>query len=378
MSKLLASLDAAIARTTDAATRGELEARKAGYLARLGQFDEAQTLVGQLRAQFGGGQSPRVSIWIMLAEGLLHTFREMSDEGADRIMRANVLAGASRDRQLIAFTSAWRAHTQSERSEFRGMVRSLDDAFANSDSEDHEVLGRLYMTLANARMSIGDRDLANELYMYSRHHALECGDQATIDAILYNKPAFSLAWIRACHCLGESNDDLLRQLRRELVSAKTYQQMVGVSALNNFVHLWEARLLGLTGEFEAAVQALREVRSMQPFARYNFHESLVDLEIGLCLVRLGKPDAAAAQVAAAIGADLGELHADEKLVAAWVRLKILEAMPAMGDLRAAEAAFEAARQEFVASCRGLRLALDGLGSHPHIVKPTVIQPKAVQ
>jgi tetratricopeptide (TPR) repeat protein len=377
MSKLLASLDEAIARSTDEASRGELQARKAGYLARLGSFDEAQKLVGELKAQFRAGQSPRVSIWIMLAEGLLHTFRDMSDEGADRIMRANVLAGAARDRHLIAATSAWRAHMQSERSEFRGMVRSLDDAFANSDSDDHEVLARLYMTLANARMSIGDRNVANELFMYSRHHALECGDQATIDAIMYNKAAFSLAWLRACHCLGESNDELLRQLRRELVSAKTYQNLVGVSALSNFVHLWEARLLGLSGEFEAAVEALRAVRSMQPFARYNFHESLVDLEIGLCLVKQGKLDAAAAQVATAIGADLSGLHDDEKLVAAWVRSKILEAMPEMGDLRAAQTAFEAAKEGFVASCKELRHSLEALGTHAHIVKPTVIQPKAL-
>ncbi len=375
MSKLLATLDADIARCVDEASRGELLARKAGYLARLGSFEDAQALISQLRTQFGGGQSPRVSIWIMLAEGLLHTFRAMSDEGADRIMRASILAGASRDRRLIAATSAWRAHTQSERSEFKGMVRSLNDAFANADSEDHEVLARLYMTLANARMSIGDRIAANELFMYSRHHALECGDQATIDALMYNKAAFALAWLRARNCIGEGNPELLRQLRLELASAKTYQQMVGVLALNNFVFLWEARLLLLAREFDAAVAALRAVRSMHPFAHYNFHESLVDLEIGYCLAQQGHLALAAAQVSSALAADLSGLHDDDKLVAAWTRLKILEAIPALGDVKAATASFEAVRDEFVASCEELRLALNDLGLHAHIAKPTVVHPK---
>lgn len=376
MSKLLASLDTEIARATDDTSRGELLARKAGYLSRIGSFDEAKALIADLRGRFGDGRSPRVSIWIMLAEGLLHTFREMSDEGADRIMRAHALARVTRDRGLIAATSAWRAFTQSERSEFKGMARSLDDAFTNADSDDHEVLARLYMILGNARMSIGDRAAANELYMYSRHHAVECGDQATIDALIYNKAAFALAWLRARMCFGESDIEQLRQLRMELVSAKTYQQLVGVSALSNFVYLWEARLFVLTEEFEAAVRALQAVRSMQPFARYNYDVSLVDLEIGYCRVRLNQLELAASEVPAALEADLAALHDDDKLVAAWTRTKIIQALPLLGDVKAAEAALEAVRNEFVSGCGDLRKAVDGVADHPHIVRPQVVHPKA--
>jgi tetratricopeptide (TPR) repeat protein len=371
MSKLLSGLDAEIAKTTDEVRRGELIAKKAGYLARLGSFDDAQALIQQLRAQYGQGQSPRVSIWLMLAEGLFHTFREMSDEGADRIMRANVLASATRDRALIAATSAWRAFTQSERSEFRGMVRSLDNAFANSDSGDHEVLARLYMILANARMSIGDRSEAYDFYMYSRHHALECGDQATIDALIYNKAAFSLAWLRARKALGEEDPDHLRQLRVELNSAKTYQQLVGVSAFSNFVYLWEARLLLLGDEFATAVEALQRVRSMQPFAKYNFHESLVDLEVGYCLVRMNRLSEAEQRVRPAMESDLSELHDDDRLFAAWLRWKLTEAIPDLGEVSSSINALDSAKEEFRGGCDELRAALASLGGHEHIVKPSV-------
>lgn len=371
MSKLLSGLDAEIAKTTDEVKRGELVARKAGYLARLGSFDEAQALLQQLRAQFGQGQSPRVSIWLMLAEGLLHTFREMSDEGADRIMRAHALAGATRDRALIAATSAWRAFTQSERSEFKGMVRSLDTAFANSSSDDHEVLARLYMILANARMSIGERAEAHDLYMYSRHHALECGDQATIDALIYNKAAFMLAWLRARKALGDEDSELLRQLRVELNSAKTYQQMVGVSAFSNFVYLWEARLLLLGDEFPAAIQAFERVRLMQPFAKYNFHQSLVDLEIGYCLLRMNRLAEAEERARPALASDLSGLHDDDKLFAAWIRWKLTEAIPSLGEPPIRMNALHAARNEFLAGCDELRAALSLLGAHEHIAKPSV-------
>lgn len=258
------------------------------------------------------------------------------------------------------------------------MVRSLNDAFANSESEDHEVLARLYMTLANARMSVGDRVVANELYMYCRHHALECGDQATIDALMYNKAAFALAWLRARNCTDQCSPELLRQLRLELASAKTYQQMVGVQALNNFVFLWEARLLLLAKEFDSAIAALRSVRSMHPFAHYNFHESLIDLEIGYCLVQQGHLELAATQASSALGVDLNGLHDDDKLVAAWARLKIIEAVPASGDVKSATAILKAVSEEFEAGCNDLRVALDGLGSHEHITKPTVSHPKVVQ
>jgi tetratricopeptide (TPR) repeat protein len=256
------------------------------------------------------------------------------------------------------------------------MARSLDHAFANATSTDHEVLARLYMILANARMSVGDRAAANELYMLSRHHAIECGDQAAIDAVIYNKAAFALAWLRAQVCFGRSDQEQLRQLRVELASAKTYQQLVGVAAFSNFVFLWEARLLVASGDHSSAIPALKAVRSMQPFAKYNFHESLVDLEIAYCYACLGNRELACEAARDAVRADLAQLHDDDKLVAAWLRCKLIEAEPDLGDITAARTLLAQAGQEFDAGCKELREALDGLGTHPHIVRPTVVQPRS--
>jgi tetratricopeptide (TPR) repeat protein len=177
-------------------------------------------------------------------------------------------------------------------------------------------------------------------------------------------------------CFGEANVEHLRTLRLELTSAKAYQQMVGVSALANFVHLWMARLLLICSEFEAAVPALRAVRSMQPFARYNYNVSLIDLEIGFCLLRLGKLEAALAEVQSALQVDLGKLHDDDRLVAAWIRNELLEALPQMGDSAKARVELESERNAFEAGCTGLREVLDGLAPQPHILRPTIVLPRA--
>ena len=189
MSQYLDRLESRLAAETDIARRAELEAQRAAYIARVGAFAEARETVSRIREQFGRGQSGRVAVRVMLAEGLIQAFERYSAEGLDRVMRAQALATAMRYGDLTALTSAWRAHCQSERSEFAGMSRSLRTALDVVDDNDHDSLARIAMTLANAFASCGEGPAANAWYSTCRHHALEAGDRATIEAMLYNKAA---------------------------------------------------------------------------------------------------------------------------------------------------------------------------------------------
>ena len=56
--------------------------------------------------------------------------------------------------------------------------------------------------------------------MRARQHALNDGDQASIEALLYNKAAFRLAWLRAQRCFGELQKVELDRLRVELATAR--------------------------------------------------------------------------------------------------------------------------------------------------------------
>lgn len=323
MPDLLSRIDAALAIEGVPAKRGELLARRACYLARLGKFDDARRIIGELRSGFPATSSPRVSIWTMAVEGIICTFEDLSEEGHDRIMRAQTLAAAVRDRTLIAWTSAWRAHLQSERSDFSGMARSLEATLSACANDEHDALARASMVLANAYSSCGVVELATRWYASSRHHALEIGDQATIDALIYNKAAFTVGWLRAEACFSSLDQAAIAHTAGQIASARNYQSLIGIRAVNNFAELWQARLSLLQADYQSAISGLSEVRHKEPFAVYNFDQALIDIELAYCHYKMGHL-ASASGLAPHRKVDLTGLHRDEQLVAAWLREQMAE------------------------------------------------------
>lgn len=326
MSQLLRRIDIELAVEHLPSKRGELLARRACYLARLGQFIESRELIEHTRNAFPTDSHPRVSIWVMLAEGVLYTFQDLSAQGRDRVMRAQVLATATRDRTLIAWTSAWHAHLLSECSDFAGMGRALEMAFRACSDDEHEAIARAGMVLANAYSTCGDRGRANHWYGAVRHHALEAGDQATIDALIYNKAAFAMAWLRTEACFFPVDELELKHIAGEISSARNYQDLIGIRAVNNFVDLWQSRLALLRGEFVNAISGLSTVREKGPFAAYNFDQAIIDLEIAYCHFKLGNTEQAL-ELAASLHADLRRLHRDEQVVAAWLLSQLADIVP---------------------------------------------------
>jgi hypothetical protein len=141
--------------------------------------------------------------------------------------------------------------------------------------------------------------------MASRDHALAAGDQATVEALIYNRAAFALAWLRAQTCIGPVDELALDRVGREIASAKNYQVLTGVVAFADFTRLWQARVELLRGHFQAAID--------------SFDRSLVDLEVAYCLARLGRIEEAIARCASTSSFDVAGLHEDEQLVIAWLR-----------------------------------------------------------
>jgi tetratricopeptide (TPR) repeat protein len=376
MSELLRRIDAALASTSDEEQVARLLARRACYLARTGSFEDARELVQKIRVTHGVGKWPTVSVWIMVAEGLIHTFSEFSAQGADRLMRAQALAIAMRDRSLIAITSAWRAHWQFEQSDFRGMALSARTALDNAEDTDHEASARVYMVLANALSSCGEAQRARSAYALTRHHALEAGDQATIDALLYNKPSFALAWIRAQRCFGPIDDTSLDLLAKEVASSKTYQHIAGMEALSNFVFLSEARLKILRGEYGEAIGALESVRDKSPFADHHFSQALIDLEVAYCLLEEGGDvELAVARARSAEGADLSRLHLDEQLVAAWIRAKLSTRDMRFGDSGSATDELARLQREYLLSIEEMRRCLSSFDlAPPNFAQTTSLPP----
>lgn len=372
MSQLIDRLEKARQETNDPVIKAELLARCGCYLARIGCFDETKQIVAELRRDFGGGISARISTWIMLLEGVLHIFENISPAALDRINRAQFLALAIKDRVLSAVTSAWKAHIEFETSDFTSMVRSLGLAIENATDDNHDAHARLSMVLADSFFLCGDRLRAQQWFMRSRSHALDAGDQATIEALLYNRAAFGMAWLRAQSCLAATDRDELALTRLEIASARNFQDMTRITALSHLIRLCEARLLLLEGSYGKAIDELRTVRDLGPFAKYNFDRHLVDLELVYCLFRTTKYDDALALFDPIRENVFENLDVDERLVAAWLRKELSYADDRFGNAHQTHQQFVKLRQEFELSRKSLHEALMIFGDPAPLV-PMVVE-----
>lgn len=326
MSQLVDRLRHELDRLEDPLERAEVIARLACALARMGRFDDARQAIVELRHHFGRGESGRATVWIMLAEGLVHHYEELDPAAMDRITRAQLLGSAMNYSKVVALASAWRAHIEFEHSDFPAMIRSLELVIKTIAIDEYDAQTRLSMVLANAFMICGESKLAQVWFTKGRDCALRNGDQASIEALLYNRAAFSLAWLRALNCVVSVDHADLVRVRSEVASAKNLQDLTGISALSSHVRLVEARLLLLEGRYEEAISSLNAVRIASPFASHNFNQSYVDLEIDYCRTALGRGDRESlAQRGDALLA-FDKLDIDERLVAAWMLREMAGAM----------------------------------------------------
>lgn len=336
MSVLLDRLQAQLSTTEGADDRAVVSARIAGYMARIGRFEDAGSLIGELRGKFSDGRSGRASAWIMWAESLLHYYSDLNPRALDRVARSQLLAIALRDSQLVALSSAWKAHMEFETSRFGAMAESLKIAFKHVTSDNHSANTRMCMVVADALLTSGDFANGQRWFMHGRDSALIEGDQASIEALVYNRAAFRLAWLRAQRCFGEVLPADTSTLRQEIQSAKNLQNLTQVRALTEIVKLCEARAATLDGLFDVAVKQMSEIRlATGTFAAYNFSDALVSLEIAYCQTRLGEIEDATSIVSRLEGVEFEELDKDEQLVAAWMRREMAATDGRLGQLHRA-------------------------------------------
>jgi len=325
MSELLHRLRRELVTLTDPVARAEIVARIAGVLARSGKFDDARHAINAIKEHFGRGESGRVTVWKMIAEGLVFHYENLSPAALDRMSGALVLGRAMNYPAAIALASAWKAHIEFERSDFAKMAESLAASLQSVEAADHDTQTRISIVLANAFMICGDRVQMQTWFLRGRNHAIKHGDRASVEALQYNKAAFATAWARISSCVAPLEADGLLVLRGEVNSARNLQELSGIAALYGHIQLIHARLLVLEKKYELAVEALNVVRITEPFAQHNFHQSFIDLEIQFCTVMLGGTDFSMASRYSDLLREFAGLDIDERIVASWMLARIAEA-----------------------------------------------------
>jgi tetratricopeptide (TPR) repeat protein len=362
-SKLLARLDAAIARSVHAEHQGCLRAARAGYLARQGHFEEARSEIREVHALFHARPHPAVSASLAIAEGLL-AFHEGEDSGArDKFKRAQALSAATGLPQLQAQACAWLAHIDYVALEFSAMVAHAQEALALADADQHGARARVCLVVANALCFASRLDLAQPWYARARDHANAEGDDATLSALNTNMASQLCDHALRASLFGGAVNDAARRALASANSAESFEHWVGTASLTAWVPILRAVALSVAGQPQEALvlyKAHLHEAEQQGLARLA---STYLADMAWCEWRVGDSEAARQHARAAVDSMASTAYTDD-LAVAHARLALVfralgdEAVAAAHDLqsRTLWAKHQAVQREVVALLGGLTAA----------------------
>ena len=319
MTPLLTRIEQELAVCTNPLHEAELLAERACYFARTGNFADAKAIAAALRHSYGDGRSVSISIWIMLIEGLVLFFDSDVHNSRDRIYRAHAISKSAGLSRLRALTGVWLAHMEFEGARYNAMAQIVIDTIDVIDLNAHDSQSRLGIVLGDAFLYAGDRRQSQFWYERARWHATEIGDQATVGALMYNRPAFALSLHRASLCAGIVPSDALQLkfIKLELESATSFQLGTGVRALTYLVELCEARVATLEGRFQVASNLFADLRERAKTAHNSADRVSVEIDLAWCLAKTGRFDETNKIVSTIIPADIERLDIDDRLIAVW-------------------------------------------------------------
>jgi tetratricopeptide (TPR) repeat protein len=357
VSELLRRLDRLLQEESNPVARAELKARRAAYLGRIGSFDEARGLIAELRkvSQLPGYE--RIGVWAILCEGILEYFNSLNLNSFDRIMRAQRLSVALGDAVLIPVTSAWLTFAESERGRFEEMSEAAALALRSARTDDHESLARVSATLTYVFLTAGDRESSQFWFEKAHQHAVTAGDQATIEALMYNRASFGLACCRVNACYGKLDSAEISAVKLWIQTAKSFHALIGLKSLGALNDLSLARLHMVEGNFADALEALNDLEGRGPFAEKAFGGDVLNLERSFCLAWLGQLDEAKSAYSKIADIEMGALDEDDRLIVASMQVYLAKTLPSLGDEQSAITRFEARLSEYDSFRNRLRTLL---------------------
>lgn len=267
-------------------------AELACYWARVGEFQEAERLRSELRRDFGGGISVRVSILIMCIESLLMYFRELSPLARNRMAGANLLSTAAKDLRLIALTSAWMAHIDFNLNRFETMASAIANCLSVIDSNDATADCRLSLVLGDAFLFSGDLRCSNQWYARSRVAANKIGDHAAIGALTYNRAALHVAAARFQHASDLSCKPNIDLMMVEVQSAINYQEIAHLRSLDHLLQTANIGALILQERFADAVPIIDEMLERSDVPAKSAQLALLQADLALSFACTGQTEKA--------------------------------------------------------------------------------------
>lgn len=254
MKTLIERIDALLGSGCDLPTRIDLFGEKACYLARSGEFDQANSVIKEMRRNWGIGSSARAMAWIMLTEGLILYFDRLSDNALDRMKRANLIAKMAALHRLYTLTLAWMAQVEFFGCNYESMGVLIRRSMAAKGANSLDVRLRTAITLADANLYVGHFEKSQALYELAHSIAVETMDRVAIGAMIYNRSILGVYRVLSESIVNdrEIETQLLRRYELELNSAEAFDGLTGLATFSDQIQVARFRVNLARGDYGAA------------------------------------------------------------------------------------------------------------------------------
>lgn len=280
---LLAKLSSRLESASTAEEKGLASAKYAIALAQMGQIDGATQILERLRANRDYICIPRVSIEIILLDGIVLYYSSRSPMSLDRVRRANLLSRSLRMKDLEAATSVWIVHLAFNFDDYELLSDGLAVGFEYISLLSDELCGRLCLSVADAVQYVGNREASTAWYGMARLFAQRTHDHAMMAAIEHNRLAMGLSRLRVESYLTSSAvSDEHRHWLAEMGSIERLHYGLGAGALSELLSLCESRARELENDFPGALEVLGRIRDNAWAEKCGMSTQLLDLEMLWC------------------------------------------------------------------------------------------------
>jgi len=252
-SRLLARLDAALAKTRDPVEAACLRTERAGFLARHGHMEEAQAEFAALHAQFDPRPQAAVSIWLCIAEGWLLHYGSLSAVARDKMKRAQALSAAAKLTRLHALSSAWLAQMDYAHGDWEAMARNAALALQLAGADQHAARARACLVVAVAYHFAERLDRAQPWYARAREHASADGDETTLSALNYNMMASRVHHAIQAAIFGGDAQGLARSAQAAMESTGNFDDWIGTASLDALIPMQRAGIASVQGQHAQAL-----------------------------------------------------------------------------------------------------------------------------
>ncbi len=339
-SRLLAKLDAAIARARDAVQLACLRAERAGFLGRHGQVELALGQLQELQRQFAQHPHVAVSGWIALAEGQIDHYTRLGSVAHDRFKRAHALSAAARLTPLQAVSAAWLAHSEDAKGDRDRMTVLCAEALRLAAADHHAARWRAALTVAGAYHFAGRLDLAQPWYTAARSHAMADGDEVALSALMYNQASLRVHEVRLAsafdiHCERQAASAVLGA-----ESTSQFDAVIGLQSLDWLVPMVRAQLLVVEGRHAQALALFDEHWPRSEAQWRSRMQPSVLADRAWCLWQLGRESEARDEAQHAVQSLDAPIDVDDRALA---HARLAQVFEVLGDSTSVARHAEAAR-----------------------------------